>query len=85
MLPGIEPIKNLSAFGYVWSKVLSVLTLEDVLVLLLDLRKDLWRQSEVLCDNRLGRVLNPLVQQERRILREAAAIEDQEKLSAVVA
>jgi hypothetical protein len=61
-----------------------MLTAEDVLVLLVDVGKDLRRQTEVLCNDRLRGVFDPLVQQERRVFREIAIVEDKEKLSAVL-
>lgn len=63
----------------------SSLTLENVLVLLLDLGKDLRRQTEVLRNNCFRGVLNPLIQQKCRILREATAVEDEKKLGAILA
>lgn len=39
-------------------------TLENVLVLLVDVLENLRRQTEVLCYNSLGCVLDPLVQEE---------------------
>lgn len=54
----------------------SVHTLENVLVLLVDVLENLRRQAEVLCYNSLGCVLNPLVQEESRILRKVAAVKD---------
>lgn len=59
-------------------------TLKDVFVLLANLSEDLRRQTEVLSDNSFGRVLNPFIQQERRILGEATAVENQEEFGSVL-
>jgi hypothetical protein len=57
--------------------------LEDVLVLLVDVLKDLWRQAEVLCYNGLGCMLNPLVQEESRILGKVTTVKDQQEFGSV--
>jgi hypothetical protein len=59
--------------------------LENVLVLLVDVLEDLRRQTEVLCHNGLGCVLNPLVQKECRILGTVATVKDQQELGSVLA
>ena len=60
-------------------------TLENVLVLLVNVLEDLRRQTEVLCYNGFGCVLDPLVQKESRIFRKVAAVKDQQELGAVLA
>ena len=60
-------------------------TLENVLVLLVDVLENLRRQTEVLCYNSLGCVLDPLVQQESRIFRKVAAVKHQEELGPILA
>jgi hypothetical protein len=49
----------------------------------MDVLKDLRRQTEVLCYNGLGCVLDPLVQEESGILGEVATVEDQQELGAI--
>jgi len=51
----------------------------------MDVLEDLRRETEVLCYHRLGCVLDPLVQEESRILRKVATVKDQEELGAVLA
>ena len=60
-------------------------TLENVLVLLVDVLENLRRQTEVLCYNSLGCVLDPLVQQESRIFRKVAAVKHQEEFGSILA
>ena len=60
-------------------------TLENVLVLLVDVLENLRRQTEVLCYNSLGRMLDPLVQQESGILRKVAAVKHQKEFGSVLA
>ena len=50
-------------------------TLEDVLVLLVDVLKDLRGQAEVLRDHSLGCMLEPFAQQEGGVFGETAVIE----------
>jgi hypothetical protein len=59
--------------------------LENVLVLLMDVLKNLRRKTEVLCHDGLGCVLDPLVQQESRILGEVAAVKHQQELGSILA
>jgi hypothetical protein len=51
----------------------------------MDVLEDLGRETEVLCHNGLGRVLNPLVQQECRILGEVATVKHQQELGSILA
>ena len=59
--------------------------MENVLVLLVDVLENLRRQTEVLCYDGLGCVLDPLVQEESRILRKVAAVKYQEEFGSVLA
>lgn len=61
------------------------LTLENILVLLVDVFEDLRGQTEVLSYDRLGGVLDPLVQEESRVFREITTVEDQQELGSVLA
>jgi hypothetical protein len=51
----------------------------------MDVLEDLGRKAEVLCHNGLGRVLDPLVQQESRILGEVATVKHQQELGSILA
>jgi hypothetical protein len=51
----------------------------------MDVLEDLRRQTEVLCYDGLGCVLDPLVQEESRILGKVAAVEDQQEFGSVLA
>jgi hypothetical protein len=84
MLLGMEPGCLVSQCTSSKQEV-SIPTLEDVLILLMDVLEDLGRETEVLCHNGLGRVLNPLVQQECRILGEVATVKHQQELGSILA
>jgi hypothetical protein len=58
--------------------------LENVLILLVDVLKDLGRETEVLCHNSLGCVLDPLVQEESRVLGEVATVKHQQELGSIL-
>ena len=51
----------------------------------MDVLEDLRRQTEVLCYNSLGCVLDPLVQEESRIFRKVAAVKYQQEFGSVLA
>jgi hypothetical protein len=46
--------------------------------------KDLGRETEVLCHNGLGCVLDPLVQEESRVLGEVATVKHQQELGSIL-
>ena len=60
------------------------LTLENVLVFLVDVLENLRRQAEVFCYHRFGGMLDPFIQQKRAVLREVTAVEDQQKLGSIL-
>lgn len=51
----------------------------------MDVLEDLRRQTEVLCYNSLGCVLDPLVQEESRIFRKVAAVKYQQEFGSILA
>lgn len=84
MLLGTEP-KHVSADKSTAITAASRPTLENVLVLLMDVLEDLRRETEVLCYNSLGCVLDPLVQEESRIFGEVATVKHQQELGSILA
>ena len=76
-----------------WERTLAIssqatsvrLTLKDILVLFVNVLEHLRRQAEVLRNDRLRSVLDPLVQQKGRVFGEVAVIEDEEELRTILA
>jgi hypothetical protein len=58
--------------------------LEDVLFVLGEVSKDLGREVEVLGDDRLGRVGEPVGEDKGRLFGKVAVVENQEELGAVL-
>jgi hypothetical protein len=83
MLLGMEPgcLVNQCANN---NRAAAIPTLENVLILLMDVLKDFRRETEVLCHNGLGGVLDPLIQEESRVLGEVATVKHQQELGPVL-